>query len=383
VDLTAGPEGAPLKDEFTRAFEYSDCWVEDSRLVALNARDAEAHGANIMPRTRVTGAERHEDHWLVTTRDEETGERGTHRARMLVNAAGPWVGEILGRTLHQRTGAGVRLVRGSHIVTRRLFEHEKAYFFQGGDGRIIFAIPYETDFTLIGTTDVEHPDPDTPAICTPEEQRYLLDFASQYFERPLSDEDVVWTFSGVRPLYDDGARSATAATRDYTLKVDAEGGAPVLNVFGGKITTYRRLAESALALIAQHIEGVGADWTAGTPLPGGQFELREKDRLIMRLREEHPFLDNYWARRLIRAYGLDAWPLLAGATTTEELGADFGATLTQREVGWLMDHEFARTAEDVVWRRSKLGLRMSTDQVEALDRWMEERRRLKPEAATG
>ncbi|WCR01252.1 glycerol-3-phosphate dehydrogenase [Paracoccus aestuarii] len=374
LSLEGTPEGAPLQDRFRHAYEYSDCWVEDSRLVVLNARDAEARGARIMTRTEVLSADRHADHWVVTTRDA-AGAAHRHRARMLVNAGGPWVGQIIQGTIRLNSSDGVRLVRGSHIVTRRLFDHDKCYFFQGTDGRIIFAIPYETDFTLIGTTDADHDDPDRRPECTPEERDYLLGFANQYFRRQLTADDVVWTYSGVRPLYNDGAKSATAATRDYTLKVDRTGGAPVLNVFGGKITTYRRLAESAMAQIAPIFAGLPGPWTRGVALPGGDFPVDGVDALVAALQADHPFLTPAWARRLVRAYGTDARRILAGAHQAADLGVDFGATLTEAELVWLMDHEYARRADDVLWRRSKLGLRLDADQVRALEDWMTARRR--------
>ncbi len=369
VDLRHGPEGAPLKDRFRHAYEYSDCWVEDSRLVVLNARDAAARGARIMVRTKVLSAERTDGHWVVTTRDADTGETHQHRARMLVNAAGPWVGDVLQNQVHINSREGVRLVRGSHIVTRRLYDHDKCYFFQGTDGRIIFAIPYEGDFTLIGTTDADHADPSVPPVCSEAEQQYLLDFANRYFKAQIGAEDIVWTYSGVRPLYDDGASSATAATRDYTLKVNDDG-APVLNVFGGKITTYRRLAESAMARIGRYLTVEKGDWTAAVPLPGGDFAVAGFDALVARLVADYPFLTPFHARRLARAYGTGAWGVLGHAQSLADLGEDFGATLTGAEVTWLMQNEFARRAEDVVWRRSKLGLRMTSGQIEHLDGWM-------------
>ncbi|WP_297342076.1 FAD-dependent oxidoreductase, partial [Pseudophaeobacter sp.] len=247
--------------------------------------------------------------------------------------------------------------------------------------RIIFAIPYETDFTLIGTTDADHDDPARQPVCTPQEQSYLLDFANRYFKQTLTDADVVWTYSGVRPLYDDGASSATAATRDYTLKVDKTGGAPVLNVFGGKITTYRRLAEAALEKVAAEFPGLPGDWTAGVPLPGGDFPVDGVNDLVNRLRAQVPFLTEFWARRLVRAYGTEAFDVIADARDAADLGRDFGATLTEREVCWLMRHEYARSAEDVVWRRSKLGLRMTADQIAALDGWMRTHRHISSAAA--
>lgn len=372
LDLRRDPAGAPLQDRFERAFEYSDCWVEDARLVALNARDAVERGATVLTRTRVVSAERADGLWHVVTEDAETGARSEHRARALVNAGGPWVAEIVRGVVRQNSSEGVRLVRGSHIVTRKLFDHGKCYFFQGTDGRIIFAIPYETDFTLIGTTDADHDGDPREAVCTDEEADYLLSFASQYFSQPVTRDDIVWRYSGVRPLYDDGAKSATAATRDYVLSLDTDGPA-LLNVFGGKITTYRRLAESALEKLTPHLPKASGAWTAGAPLPGGDFAVDGVEALVEGLRADYPFLDDRWARRLIRAYGVDARALLGSATSAGDLGEAFGATLTEAEVTWLMDREFARTAEDVVWRRSKLGLRMSADEIARLDAWMRAR----------
>ncbi|QPM92438.1 glycerol-3-phosphate dehydrogenase [Pseudooceanicola algae] len=372
LDLRDGPEGAPLKDTFERAYEYSDCWVEDSRLVALNARDAQDRGARILTRTRVLSAKAEAGIWVVTLQDVETGAQHEHRARMVINAGGPWVGQILRQQIGSNSRDDVRLVRGSHIVTRRLFDHDKCYFFQGTDGRIMFAIPYETDFTLIGTTDQEHADLGQEPVCTPEEQRYMIDFVNGYLKQPISDADIIWSYSGVRPLYDEGASSATAATRDYTLKLDDSAGAPALNVFGGKITTYRRLAESALEKIGTRLDlapGQGP-WTAGVALPGGDFPVGDVEKLIAELRRDHDFLDDRWARRLVRAYGIDARRMLENARTAADLGQDFGATLTATEVDWLMAHEFARSAEDILWRRSKLGLRKP--QAEALEAYMAE-----------
>ncbi|MEM1428676.1 MAG: glycerol-3-phosphate dehydrogenase [Pseudomonadota bacterium] len=370
LDLRRRPEGAPLKEKFTKAYEYSDCWIEDSRLVALNARDAADKGAEILTRTKVMAAEREGVTWRITLRNVETGAEETRRARMLVNAAGPWVGELIRGTLRLNTPNNVRLVRGSHLVTRKLFDHDKCYFLQGTDGRIIFAIPYETDFTLIGTTDNEHHSADEPPEITEQETDYLLDFASQYFKAPVARSDVVWAYSGVRPLYDDGAKSATAATRDYVLKVEKSGGAPLLNIFGGKITTYRRLAEAAMAKIVAEVPAATGPWTAGAPLPGGAFPIKGVAKLIGALRTEYPFLSERWAQRLVRAYGTEAREILDKAATAADLGTAFGATLTEAEVAWLMEREFARRAEDVVWRRSKLGLRLTADEIDVLDQWM-------------
>ncbi len=381
INLKGTPEGAPLDDKFEKAFEYSDCWIEDSRLVALNARDAEKRGADIMVNIKVLSAARVDDIWEITTEDASTGKTSTHRARMLVNAGGPWVGDIIQSKVRINSREGVRLVRGSHIVVNKVYDHPKCYFFQGADGRIIFAIPYETDFTLIGTTDAEHSDPSIKPECTEEERDYLLNFANGYFKTKLGQDDVVWSYSGVRPLYDDGASSATAATRDYTLKVDDSGGAPILNVFGGKITTYRKLAEDAMDKIVPFFAGTPGHWTAGVALPGGDFAVQDVEKLINKLAQDYPFLSEKWARRLIRAYGTDAWLLLGDAHSKEDLGNSFGATLTEAEVRWLMKHEFARHANDIVWRRSKLGLRLTDDEIAEIEAWMTDHSNFSAKAA--
>ncbi|MEL7346666.1 MAG: glycerol-3-phosphate dehydrogenase, partial [Pseudomonadota bacterium] len=336
LDLKTDPAGRALQDRFAKAYEYSDCWVQDARLVVLNARDAEARGAEIMTRAKVLSAERRDGAWDVLIEDQETGARITRRAKMLVNAGGPWVADIIRGALRLNTPEKVRLVRGSHIVTRKLFDHDRCYFFQGRDGRIIFAIPYEDDFTLIGTTDKEHTEADAAPVCTEEERDYLLGFASQYFAEPVTEDDIVWTYSGVRPLYDDGAKSATAATRDYVLKVQEEGGAPVLSVFGGKITTYRRLAESALEKILPFFPGSPGPWTAGVALPGGDFDHDGQPALVRGLLGDYPFLDERWARRLVRTYGTEARDMLGDAVDIADLGEGFGATLHAREARWLM-----------------------------------------------
>ncbi len=370
VDLTSDPTGAPLLDKFTKAYEYSDCWVEDSRLVVLNACDAAARGADIMPRTKVVHADRKGDHWVVTLQTTD-GETRQIQARFLVNAAGPWVEQVIHGVAKLNSTEGVRLVRGSHIVIPRLFDHDKCYFFQGGDGRIIFAIPYEGDFTLIGTTDAEHDQPDHAPECTAQEQAYLCDFAAQYFKRPITRDDIVWTYSGVRPLFDDGAASASAATREYVLRVDANGGAPVLNVFGGKITTYRKLAEAALDRINAHFDRDISSWTAQTPLPGGDFAVDGGPDLIQALQSQYPFLTKDWAQRLVRAYGTLAGAMLDGAKSPGELGPHFGATLYAQEVKWLIKNEFAHDSQDILWRRSKLGLRLSETQAAKLQDWID------------
>ena len=373
IDLTRDPVGEPLDDRFRRAYEYSDCWVEDARLVVLNARDAAARGATMMPRTKVVSA-RHEDGlWTVTTQGAQ-GDTLTHRARMIVNAGGPWVEEVIRGTIGINTREGVRLVRGSHIVTRKLYDHDRCYFFQGTDGRIIFAIPYEGDFTLIGTTDAEHTDLSSKPACTDEEADYLCAFASRYFAKPVTRDDVVWTYSGVRPLYDDGASSATAATRDYVLSTDSSAGGPVLNIFGGKITTYRRLAESALGRIDTALGRDTRAWTAGVALPGGGFPVNGVAALRSALAARLPFFGPATVARLIRQYGTEAEGIFAGCTTRDDCGTDFGHGVTAREVDWAMEHEWVATAEDFLWRRSKLGLRFSAEEAARLAGYIHSRR---------
>jgi glycerol-3-phosphate dehydrogenase len=359
VNLTTHPGGRLLKPAFTRGFEYSDGWVDDSRLVVLNARDAAERGAEILTRARVTAARRKADHWEIEIDRERRVE--TRRARMLVNAAGPWAGLL---SEHIGPRHGLRLVRGSHIVVPRLEGHEQPYILQGRDKRIVFLIPFEEDFTLIGTTEAEHgADPGT-AACYEAETDYLIAFVNDYLAKPVSRDDIVWSFSGVRPLIESEG-DATSASRDYQLLREDAGGAPLLTVLGGKITAYRILAEQAVDKL-----GAPGAWTARAPLPGGDFDRADKPAMVRALVADYPFLSEKWARRLVTAYGTDARRILGAAQRAEDLGRDFGATLTEAEVRHLRTHEFATTAEDVVWRRSKLGLRMSEGEIAALGRWL-------------
>lgn len=370
LNLATDPAGRPLQDKFNHAYEYSDCVVDDARLVVLNARDAQAHGAKIMVGTKVTQASRKGDLWEIETKNYATGITETHQATMLINASGPWVEQVINGALQARSPAEIRLVRGSHIVVPKLYDHGRAYFFQGDDGRIVFAIPYHDDFTLIGTTEAAHDNPDTCARISDSERDYLLDFASNNFKAQLFQKDIVWTFSGVRPLFDEGAGSATSATRDYELVIEGRDTAPVLHVFGGKITTYRVLAEAAMRQISEFFPMMSGSWTAGAYLPGGDFPVDGIGKLEADLSAAFPFLKASLVTRLIRNYGTDAARMLAGMTTLADLGVDFGAGLYEHEVRWLMQHEFAHCADDVVWRRSKLGLRMNDQQISALDKWM-------------
>ena len=366
VNLSSHPAGAPLQAGFTTAFEYSDGWVDDARLVILNARDAADRGATIMPRTEVTALAREGTLWRIET------PRGVFSARAVVNAAGPSVLALSGRA-HVPSKHQLRLVRGSHIVVKKLFDHDFSYFFQLPDGRIFFAIPYERDFTLIGTTDRDHENPAEPPRASDEEIAYLCEGANLYFRTQITPADVVWTYSGIRPLIDDGSGKPEAATRGYTFEVDtaADGSAPMLSVFGGKITTYRMLALHAVDQLVPYLPMMTDPPLSGyAPLPGGEFSFDSLADQIASLREDYPFLDEATADRVTRAYGLNARKWLSMATSWSDLRDDFGWGLTAREVDWLMDHEWAATADDVLWRRTKLGLRLDADQRAALERYM-------------
>jgi len=373
--LNDSPEGAPLQEKYKKAYEYSDCWVDDSRLVVINARDAKIRGADIFVRTKVTAATQTKSHWKVTLQNLRENTTQVFSTKMLINAAGPWVSNVLADTLLKHSGTQIRLVRGSHLVIKKLYDHQKSYVFQGNDGRIIFAIPYETDFTLIGTTDVEHENSNLIPECSTEEQDYLISFANSYFKKAITKADIVWTYSGVRPLYDDGASSATSASRDYVLKIDTIEGAPILNVYGGKITTYRCLAEDVLKAITPFFPNMPNHWTAGVALPGGDFGINDVPCQITNLLSVYSFLSQRWATRLIKAYGTDAFNILANAISKDDLGQDFGATLTEKEVRWLMGYEFARSAEDILWRRSKLGLWMTENQVQNLEDFISQKQK--------
>ena len=371
VHLDQDKTGKPLKPEFKVGFEYSDCWVEDSRLVVLNAQAAAQLGAVIEPRTRCVSAERRGGLWHVVLRDE-AGDEYTITARTLINAAGPWVGEVVQTVLRENRRAPVRLVQGSHIVVPRLYDHDGCYIFQNADKRIFFVIPYEQDFTLIGTTDHDYTGDPATVHASSEEIAYLCASASEYLRTPVTPEMVVWTYSGVRPLFDEsGDGAAQAATRDYVLKLDADDNAPaMLSVFGGKITTYRRLAEAALSKLAPHLSrptGQPEGWTGRVHLPGGGFANDGFEALLKILRGRYPFLAEAHARRLLRAYGTSVDHILQGARSLDDLGRRFGADFTEAELRYLVKFEWVRKAADAVWRRSKLGLRLAAEEIESID----------------
>ena len=367
VRLRRDPVGAPLHARYTKAFEYSDCWVDDARLVVLNALDAAERGATIRTRTSCIGAQRHGDSWRLTL--EAGGRREIISARVLINAAGPWVAQVSEAVLGQTTPAPIRLVKGSHIVVPRLFDHDRSYIFQSADGRVVFAIPYEDAFTLIGTTDIDFEGDPAAVTATADEIAYLARVASDYFREPVTPSRVLWTFAGVRPLYDDGVSKAKDATRDYVLALDAPPGeAPSLTVFGGKITTYRRLAEAALARLAAFFPPLRA-WTHLIPLPGGDFPWDGVPQLAARARARWPFLDEAQANRMVRAYGTRLDRVL-GEPNPNEAPTTFGTALTAAEVSYFQRHEWAHELDDVVWRRSKAGLHLSPDERTALTRFI-------------
>ena len=359
LDLRVDPAGRPLRPQFTHGFEYSDCCVDDARLVILNARDAASLGADIRPRTRCLRA-RHEDGvWRLALEDGNEAE-----ARVLVNAAGPHVTRVLREVIGRAEPQRIRLVKGSHIVVPRLYPHDRTYVLQNADGRVCFMISYEHDFTLIGTTDVDFEGDPSAVSSSAEEERYLCEAASSYLRVRVDPADIVWRCAGVRPLLDDGATKAQEATRDYVLVCEEPA---LLSVFGGKLTTFRRLAEAAMAELARFYPSMRGAWTAGVPLPGGDFPWDGGEQVQANLARRYPFLSDRMCRRLVRSYGTLATDMLGDARDVAALGSGFGADLTLREVDWLVRTEWAWTAEDILWRRSKLGLRVSPIETAALN----------------
>ncbi len=368
LDLTRDPVGLPLRPELTRGFAYWDCWVDDARLVILNAQAAAERGAEILPRHEVTAVRAEGALWRLTVRG--AGQEREVRARALVNAAGPWV-EKVGGAIAGTEAPRLRLIKGSHLVVPRIKGADDAYLMQNSDGRVVFALPYEEHFTLIGTTDVAYTgDPGAVAI-DEGEIAYLLDLASSFFRVPLRRQEVVWTYAGVRPLYDDQSANPSAVTRDYHLELAVEAGAPpLLTVMGGKVTTYRRLAEEALERLAPHLAGMGPAWTAGAPLPGGDLDgsgslvtdpVAAFARFVERLAQDHPGFERAYLLRLARRHGSHVPAVLGDAKSLTDMGHLLGPSLTEREVVYLKEHEWAASAEDILWRRTKAGLHLSAE----------------------
>jgi len=379
VDLTRHVAGEALKDDFSAGFEYSDCWVQDSRLVTLNVMDAADRGCTVRLRTECTDLVRNpgdrpndQAGWSVELLDKANGAADTVHARAIVNASGPWVEQTLGLDEENDSKNGVRLVKGSHIVVPKLFDHPFTYIFQNADNRIIFAVPYENDFTLLGTTDVEvHDEPGNSRI-TPEEIDYICSAASEYFKTPVTAKQVSWTYSGVRPLYDDASDNASKVTRDYKLDLDTRENAPILSVFGGKITTYRKLAEQAVDMLKEPLGVQGRPWTSGVALPGGDIENADFQRFLNGCRDRYPWLEPKVLLDWARNYGTRIDAMVGDATSMSDLGRHFGGPLYEAEVRYLMAHEYAQTAEDILWRRSRKGLHVPDGTESALQAWIDE-----------
>lgn len=371
LDLRRAPEGECLRADFRRGFEYSDCWVDDARLVLLNALDASERGAQILTHTICTGASRNNGKWQITLTDKLTGQKREIEARALVNAAGPWVNDVIADVVKSRSNFSVRLVKGSHIVVRKFWTGEHAYLVQNDDRRVIFINPYESEFALIGTTDIGYEGDAADVVADSAEIAYLLGVVNRYFDVELKRDDVVQAFSGVRPLYDDNAENPSAVTRDYSFDVDdADGAAPLLSVFGGKITTFRKLAAHALVKLQPYFPQMGGPWTESACLPGGDIADADFDRFVRELRERKPFLSASLALHYARLYGTRADDLLKDASSVADLGQAFGADFYQIEAIYLMNNEWAVSAEDILERRTKHGLHLSEQQRQHFNQWL-------------
>ena len=384
VHFANTPQGAVLSKTLRFGYEYSDCAVDDARLVVLNAVSAAEKGAEVLTRTACTNLVREDDVWRATLTSQQAGQQEGQQedqpaseqvvtARAVVNAAGPWVDEILDNALAGRNVNKLRLVKGSHIVTRKLFEGDDAYLFQHKDGRVIFAIPYMGDYTLIGTTDIPHENSDEPAVISSEETSYLCELISEYLANPLTAEDVLWSYSGVRPLFDDQEANASVVTRDYAFEVNGQPGeAPLLSIYGGKLTTYRKLSEQAVDKLEPVLKSpTPAHWTATASLPGGEIDNANFAGLAADVSREYLGFPQGLVMRLLRAYGTRARQVLGDAQRVEDLGTEFGEGLYEAEVRYLLRNEFALTAQDILWRRSKLGLKLSEAQAQRLQIWLD------------
>jgi glycerol-3-phosphate dehydrogenase len=371
IDLRQHPAGEPLAPSFTKAFTYADCWVDDARLVVLNAMDAAERGAVILTRTRCTAARRASGLWYASLEPAEGGPTQQIRARALVNASGPWVDRVQTEVLQRPSDKRVRLVKGSHIVVPKLYDHDAPYILQNDDGRVVFVMPYEGQYSLIGTTDLAYEgDPGEVAIDAAEVD-YLCRAVNRYFRTPVSPAQVVFAYSGVRPLFDDASANVSAVTRDYVFDLDTPAGeAPLLSVFGGKITTYRKLAEHALGRLQPVMGFAGGPWTAGAALPGGDIEGADFDGFLASFKRAHPWLPADLARRYARAYGTRVAALLGSARALDDLGEALGGGLYEAEVDYLTRHEWAKSDEDILFRRSKLGLHVDEATAARLRAWL-------------
>ena len=372
ISLASDQVGAPLKSDYKIGFEYSDCWVDDARLVILNAQDAVEKGAKVLPRHEVISVRGESGAWLIETRDRDS-KRHRFQARVLVNAAGPWVSNLTDSVIDGAVSRSMRLIRGSHIVVPRLYAHDRCYLLQNSDDRIVFVIPYEENFSLIGTTDREHQESLNQVTISKDEAQYLCASVNDYFNSSISLEDIVWSYSAVRPLFDDGNADAKSITRDYRITSETDGtGAPLISVLGGKITTYRKLAEDVLSEVNQALGVKNEGWTGSSPLPGGSFDVLRFDNEVEQLKQEYPFLSNSHAHRLMRLYGSLSREILGDAMTYGELGRFFGGNLYENEVRYLLESEWAMSVEDILWRRTKEGLKLSDSEVRTLSDFLKE-----------
>ncbi|MCW7761331.1 glycerol-3-phosphate dehydrogenase [Photorhabdus luminescens] len=362
-----------LKPELIRGFEYSDCWVDDARLVVLNAQEVKKHGGEVRTRTKVTRAWREQEGWMVEAEDLRTGKTYTWRTKGLVNATGPWVKEFFDDGLKLKSPYGIRLIKGSHIVVPRVHDEPQAYILQNEDHRIVFVIPWMNEYSIIGTTDVEYQGDPKEAKIDDQEINYLLRVYNDHFKKQLSRDDIVWTYSGVRPLCDDESDSPQAITRDYTLDIhDEHGKAPLLSVFGGKLTTYRKLAEHATEKLLQYYPNAGKAWTKNGQLPGGNLEGCDRDGYARLLRKRYNWLPEGVAVRYARTYGSHSELILQNANNLAELGESFGHGLYEAELRYLVDNEWVVELDDAIWRRTKLGMWLNEEQKQRVAAWLAE-----------
>ena len=372
VSFASDQSGAPLKSDYKIGFEYSDCWVDDARLVILNAQDAAAKGAKVLPRHEVISVRGENGAWVIETRDRDS-KKQRFQSRVLVNAAGPWVSNLTDSVIDGAISRRMRLIRGSHIVVPKLYAHNRCYLLQNSDDRIVFVIPYEEKFSLIGTTDREHEESLKQVIISEDEAQYLCASVNDYFHSSITLEDIVWSYSAVRPLFDDGNADAKSITRDYRITSEIDGtGAPLISVLGGKITTYRKLAEDVLSEVNQALGVKNEGWTGSSPLPGGSFDFLRFDNEVEQLQQDYPFLSYPHAHRLMRLYGSLSREILGNAMTYRELGRFFGGNLYENEVRYLMEREWAMSVEDILWRRTKEGLNLSDGEVRTLSDFFKE-----------
>ncbi|MEP4705340.1 MAG: glycerol-3-phosphate dehydrogenase [Hyphomicrobiales bacterium] len=369
LDLHRDPEGNVIDDKYKRGFEYSDCWVDDARLVVLNALDASNKGATVLTRSPCLSARREDGMWIVTTKNSITGKQTEYRAKIIINAAGPWVADVITRVARSNSSRNVRLVKGSHIIVPKFWEGEHAYLVQNHDKRVIFINPYEGDKALIGTTDISYEGRAEEVSVDDEEVDYLIAAVNRYFKKKLTLDDVLEKYSGVRPLFDDGQGNPSAVTRDYVFDLDETGGAPILNIFGGKITTYRELAERGISKIGKFFPNMGKEWTAEAPLPGGNMENADYDAFRKKLKKNYPWMSRSLRHHYGRLYGTLVTEIVGNARDLSGLGQHFGADLYEAEVRYLVKNEWALSAQDILWRRTKHRLHLTKNEIENFERW--------------